>query len=417
MTNMSTIPKLKTDLARLLHQPLAAAPQLAALNDLPIGVALLDADQRVRFMNRSLATLVGLSPDAAMGLPCNQVVRAAACVHTCLACSPTDPRRTFETDVLSRSRKRVPVRLSCLPLRDDNGDIVGFIEVFEDQSKLRELERKLAGDSGGNRIQWRSPEMEKVIRMVPILGASAAPVLITGETGTGKDLLAEALHAASPHSREPFIRVNLGSLPAPQLESELFGHVRGAFPWAETDKPGCFQTAGGGTVYLAEVSDLPPPLQTKLIRLLDERVVLPVGGHKLIPVKARIMAATNRDPEMLVHEGRLLDGLLHRLGVLRENLPPLRQRKGDTEFLLQHFLETFAKRLKKDIGGFTPRAKRILLQYAFPGNVRELMNVVEYTVMVCPKGQVLPAHLPAYILEGKATNRVGRRSARREARS
>lgn len=389
------------------------APELVAvLDEMPVGLVVVDTGRRVRFLNRRLEAMVGRPREDCQGLPCGQVLRAAVCMRRCPALQPGGETVSLETDLLAKSRRQLPVRLTSICLRDAAGEPLGHLETFEDLTPLKELERRAAGAGGDERLQWRSPEMEKVVQLIPMLAESDAPVFITGETGTGKDLLAEVLHGVSRRAREPFVRVNLGSLPEVQLESELFGSLRGALPWAQSDRPGRFQAAGTGTVYLAEVTDLPAALQAKLVRLLDEGSLTPLGGDTPVRLRARIIAATHQDPEQLAKSGRLREDLLHRLGALRVHLPPLRERQGDVEFLLQHFLAFYAGRLRKDIPGFGHKAKATLLGHPYPGNVRELMNIVEYAVMVCPRGEILPAHLPMHIFGPASVRRAAARAAK-----
>jgi transcriptional regulator with PAS, ATPase and Fis domain len=378
---------------------------LDALDRLPVGVLVVDKARHIRFLNRRLESLTGYAREEACGLPCGHVLRTGACVRACPVAAGGDSP-SLDTDLVTRGRRRLPVRLSVVEMGQ------GFhLELVEDISRLKEAEKRLAAPFGPGVLLGRSREMERLLSLIPVLAASDAPVLITGETGAGKDLVAEALHAASPRSREPFLRVNVSPMPEALIESELFGHKQGAYPWAEADKPGAFSAAGRGTVYLAEIGDLPPPQQAKLLGLLDQGVAIPVGAASGVKVAARLLVATNRDPEELVREGRLREDLLRRLGAMRLHLPALRERQGDVEFLLRHFLGTYAGVLRKEVNGYAPKALRLLLDYPWPGNVRELKNVVEYAVMVCSGPLVLPLHLPRHVAEqapAKAAKPAGR---------
>jgi two-component system, NtrC family, response regulator AtoC len=231
-----------------------------------------------------------------------------------------------------------------------------------------------------------------------MIAQSDSSVLLTGETGTGKDLVAEAIHQGSPRAKGPFIKVNCGALPATLLESELFGHQKGAFTGAVENKPGRFRLAHNGTLYLTEIGDLPLPLQVKLLTFLDDRVVYPLGSTKGFLCDVRVIAATHRDLERMVREGTFREDLLFRLNVVRLRLPPLRERRDDVQLLLDHFLHTFIGKFKKPIKGFSGNASRILLTYDYPGNVRELKNIVEYAVNVCQEDQIRSDHLPTYIV-------------------
>ncbi len=391
---LSAVSGAAADIAAALSGPVV----LEAFDLFPHAMLAVDGEQRVRWLNKPMETLSGVSRERAVGLPCAQVLRSGLCVHGCPAGAGSSTLRR-ETDILTASRRKVPVAVTSLSIGEDESAGLRLV-VVEDLGRVKELEKSLSASSifPAGRLLGRSREMERLLDILPVVAQSEAPVLITGETGTGKDLLAEALHAGSPRSREPFVRLNAGPMPDDLLDSELFGHVKGAFAWADTDKIGRVQAASGGTIYVAELADLPLTQQAKLLRLIDERAVSPVGSQSSIRVDVRLMVATHRAPEVLVREGRLRQDLLHRLAAVRIHLPPLRERGGDVEFLLQHFLEAYAGMLKKRITGFSPKALRILADYSWPGNVRELKNVVEYAAMVCQEELVLPAHLPMHVL-------------------
>jgi two-component system response regulator AtoC len=240
--------------------------------------------------------------------------------------------------------------------------------------------------------------MQEIFELLPIMARTDASVLITGETGTGKDLVAEAIHKASKRSHYPFIKVNCGALPESLLESELFGHVRGAFTGADKDKPGMFRLAHGGTLFLTEIGDLSLPLQVKILTVLDDKEFFPVGASKKVSVDVRIIAATHRHLGQLVKLGRFREDLFYRLNVLRLHLPPLREREDDFRVLLDHFFREFRTILHKKTKGFSEECLRILSSYAYPGNIRELRNIVEYAVNVCPGETIQPAHLPKTLL-------------------
>ena len=225
--------------------------------------------------------------------------------------------------------------------------------------------------------------MQEMFELLPLLARTDASILITGETGTGKDMIAEAIHKTSKRSRHPFIKVNCGALPEALLESELFGHVRGAFTGAIKDKTGLFRLAQNGTIFLTEIGDLPLALQVKLLSFLDDKEFFPVGGVKKVQVNVRIIAATHRPLRDLVNRGEFREDLFYHLNVLRLHLPPLRERDGDIRLLLDHFLRKFNGGLNKNIQSFNSRSIDILTSYAYPGNVRELRNIVEYAVNIC----------------------------------
>jgi DNA-binding NtrC family response regulator len=240
-----------------------------------------------------------------------------------------------------------------------------------------------------------SPQMERVRELIARMATTDSPVLIEGESGTGKDLVAAAIHRLSVRGKGPFIPVNCGAVPPELLESEFFGHVRGAFSGAVADHLGLFRSANGGTLFLDEVAELPPPLQVKLLRVLEEKEIRPVGSAKSHPVDVRIVAATNRSLEQAIKDGTLRQDLFYRLDVVRIVMPPLRERKSDVPALVAYFLRQLNQRFGREVHGLAPDATAALLAYHFPGNVRELENLLERAYALGVREQVALADLPA----------------------
>jgi len=251
----------------------------------------------------------------------------------------------------------------------------------------------IVGDSG---------RMMEVLSLVRRVAPSEATVLIRGESGTGKELIAKAIHYASPRASGPLVKVNCAALPETLLESELFGHEKGAFTGAVGRRKGRFETADGGTLFLDEIGDLPLPLQAKLLRVLQEKEFERVGSSAPLRVDARILAATHRDLEALAKAGRFRDDLYYRLNVVTIVLPPLRERRQDLPSLIDHFLKLFAEKDRKKIRGFTPEARDALLRYDYPGNVRELENIVERAVVLTRDEVIGRADLPLLVQENGA---------------
>lgn len=388
-----------------IHGLLKTPLDLASLVDaVPIGLAVLDRDRQVVLLNRALEALTGFDRDEVRGVPCRDVLRSNFCPQSCPALEASDSGQAAvrEGNIINRDRRRIPIRLTSLPLRNAAGERAGFLETVEDLSGRMRPAEGLGPDLGLDRMIGRSTQMEELFHMLPVIAQTDSSVLITGETGTGKDMLAEAIHRISARAREPFIKVNCGALPETLLESELFGHKKGTFTGAVADKPGRLRLAHGGSLYLTEIGDLPLPLQVKLLTFLDDRVVYPLGDTRGYAADVRIIAATNHHLEEMVREGRFRADLLFRLNVVRLHLPPLRERGGDAALLLSHFLARYAARFKKKIRGFSDEARARLLAYAYPGNVRELRNIVEYAVNVCQEDEVGVGHLPAYLSEAEA---------------
>lgn len=306
-----------------------------------------------------------------------------------------------ESDIINRERQLIPVLINLSPIKDDQGNLAGFLETIEDLRPLKEADGKTPQAYAFRHLIGKSSEMTRIFQTLPLLAQSDSAILITGETGTGKDMLAEAVHQASNRAKGPFIKVNCGALPETLLESELFGHRKGAFTGAVENKPGRFRLAHNGTLYLTEIGDLSLPLQIKLLTFLDDKVVYPLGSTKGFQADVRVVAATHRNLELMVKERSFREDLMFRLNVVRLHLPPLRERGDDIRLILDHFMNIFTSRFRKNIRGLSKTALKILLRYAFPGNVRELRNIVEYAVNICPKGQIQSAHLPAYLTETK----------------
>jgi PAS domain S-box-containing protein len=382
----------------------------ALIDQIPLGVVIIDPDRRVVLLNRTFEALTGYSLDQAAGIPCHHILRSKVCIKDCPALKMQEASEPVfvESDIINRDRILIPVLINIAPLYATSGQLAGFLETVEDMRPFRELDAKISQAYSFAHIVGRSPQMEKVFQILPVLAQSDSSVLITGETGTGKDMVAEAVHQASSRAKGPFVKVNCGALPETLMESELFGHRKGAFTGAVESKPGRFRLAHNGTLYLTEIGDLPLSLQVKLLTFFDDQVVYPLGGTKGFQTNVRVVAATHHNLEKMVRKGRFREDLLFRLNVVRIHLPPLREREGDTRLLIDYFLNDLTSRFKKNISKLSKQALGILMDYTYPGNVRELRNIIEYAVNICQEGPIKPHHLPAYLTEiqpwGKGTD-------------
>jgi len=369
------------------------------LNGLPHGVVLIDNEGRIVTANRIFEAFTGYASDDVRGIGCDFVLRANPDIKKTIFETTFTGQETLslEGDIINVNRKKAFMRFFVSPLSNQNGTKIGYMVAVEDVTALKERDRQRPGASESKGILGHSPKMQEILDFVPILARTDTTLLVTGETGTGKDLLAEAIHHESKRASYPFIKVNCGALPETLLESELFGHVRGAYTGAHSDKPGMFRLAQGGTLFLTEIGDLPLALQVKLLTVLDDREFFPLGSSKKVQVDVRLITGTNRDLRQMVKDGTFREDLYYRLNVLRAHLPPLRERGDDAPLLLDHFVKLYAGNLGKNIKGFTSEASAELASYAYPGNVRELRNIVEYAVNVCPHEHIGPSHLPTYI--------------------
>ncbi len=374
---------------------------LHLVDEIPLGVLILDLDCRIVFLNRAFEALSGFSISRAYGIHCRNILRSVACITNCPVLKMGHGDRTIscESDMINLDRQRFSVRITTAPIFDVNGKRAGFIETVEDirNSKTFDIKKNVAYSFAN--IIGRSSQMEKIFQTLPILAQSDVSVLITGETGTGKDLVAEAIHQTSERASGPFVKINCGALPETLLESEIFGHQKGAFTGAVENKPGRFRLAHNGTIFLTEIGDLPLSLQVKLLTFLDDKIIYPLGGTKGFNANVRMVAATHRNLESMVKKGNFRRDLLFRLNVARIHLPPLRKREGDTRLLLDYFLDNYAKQLEKKITGFSMEALNILLGYTYEGNIRELKNIVEYAVNITTGPLIESDHLPSYLFE------------------
>ncbi len=369
------------------------------LHGIPHPIGVLDNELRLVSMNHFLEAMTGYLTADVKGVHSDFILRTSFSHRN----SPfarvlaTGESITVDGNIITRKHKKIPIRFSLSPLTSHSTG--GILVVMEDISLLQDTVKDHLPYVGAVEILGHSPQMQEIFELIPVLAQTDASVLITGETGTGKDKVAETIHKTSKRAHHPFIKINCGALPESLLESELFGHVRGAFTGATNDKPGMFRLAHGGTIFLTEIGDLPLPLQIKLLSVLDDHEFFPVGGSKKITVDVRIIAATHRSLQDHVRQGSFREDLFYRLNVLRLHLPALRDREGDIRLLLDHFLNKFDTQLNKGSRSFTKETSDILNDYNYPGNVRELRNIIEYAANICHDSQITHRDLPKYIFK------------------
>ena len=372
----------------------------AILESISDGVFTVDPDWRVTSFNRAAEEITGIPRREAIGRLCSEVFKSSMCEAECAL------QRTRKSGkpvinksgyIIDANGERIPVSVSTAVLYDEEGKVIGGAETFRDLSEIAALREVLQGRLRVGDLISHSQAMRPVFDMVPSLAASSTTVLIQGETGTGKELLARAIHGMSPRQQKPFVAVNCGALPDTLLESELFGYKKGAFTGAVRDKPGRFALAGDGTLFLDEIGEISPALQVRLLRVLQEHSYEPLGATRPEKSHARILVATNRDLATMVKNGAFRQDLYYRINVISLELPPLRRRKEDIALLVEHFVEHFNTLQQKDINGFTPGAYSLLMAHDWPGNVRELVNVVERAFVLCDAHWISPEHLPVQL--------------------
>ncbi|MBF0449217.1 MAG: sigma 54-interacting transcriptional regulator [Candidatus Magnetomorum sp.] len=367
------------------------------LESISDGVFTVDKNWRITSFNRAAEEITDISKKDAIGVYCCEVFRSNMCNDECAL------RQTIETGkpivnklafIINAKGKRIPISVSTALLRDDTGQVVGGAETFRDLSLVEELRRELKAQFQIGDIISQSPAMKQFFDILPQISASESSVLIQGETGTGKELTAKAIHNLSYRKNKPFIALNCGALPDNLLESELFGYKTGAFTGATMDKPGRFALAEGGTLFLDEIGEVSKALQVRLLRVLQEKTYEPLGGTKTIHANVRIIAATNRDLSDLVKLKKFRQDLFYRINVVKIELPSLRKRKEDIPLLIDHFIKRFNRFQSKSITGICQEAMSLLLAHDYPGNIRELENIIEHAFVLCHKGDILLNHLP-----------------------
>ncbi|QJB55492.1 sigma 54-interacting transcriptional regulator [Pseudodesulfovibrio sp. zrk46] len=364
------------------------------------GLFTVDADWNITYFNESAERITGIPASEAVGSQCRDVFRSSVCDGQCAIgeCIHAGKRIINKSIFIIRSDgTKVPVSISASPLTNAQGEVVGGVEIFRDLSEIHVMRRKVKDLYRFEDIIGRSTALEKIFRIMPQVSQSSATVLLLGESGTGKELFARAIHNLSPRKDKPFVAVNCGALPDTLLESELFGYKAGAFTDARTDKPGRLEMAEGGTVFLDEIGDLPGALQVKLLRFLQERTFEPLGGLGEVRADVRIVAATNRNLKKRVADGRFRQDLYYRLNVVTMDLPPLTERREDIPLLVEHFVGEFNTVQGKEIEGISEDVLHVLMRHDFPGNVRELENILEYAFILCSSGFIQMEHLPDHL--------------------
>jgi len=367
------------------------------LDSIREGVFTVDEDFHITSFNAEAERITGFTREAALGRTCYDVLRGSACQDGCplrRSLETGEPQRNVRVTVLNADMTPIPICVSTAVMQGEDGKLVGGVEIFQDLSEIEDLRRQLSDRRGYGDMVGVSRSMQEIFALIPDVAASDVSVLVHGASGTGKELVARAIHDASTRRDEPFVQVNCGALPDTLLESELFGYVRGAFTDARHDKPGRFQQADGGTLFLDEVGELSPAFQVKLLRALQEGELQPLGSTRTVTVDVRVIAATNRDLGALVAAGVFREDLYYRLCVVPIAIPPLSERREDIVPLVERYIARIGARTGKDIEGLSPAAMMALHDHTFPGNVRELINVLERAFVLCHGTQIEIEHLP-----------------------
>jgi PAS domain S-box-containing protein len=377
------------------------------LDSVSDGVFTVDLEWRINSFNAAAEHITGVPRDEAIGQRCCDVFRSSICESGCAlrqTLSTGEPVISKATYIIDAQGRQIPISISTAVIEDEQGRLVGGVETFRDLSVVEDLRKRIEDRYSLGDIIGRSPPMQSLFELVPIVAASNSTVLIRGDSGTGKELFARAIHELSPRRNKRFVAINCGALPDTLLESELFGHKAGAFTDARRDKPGRFAVADGGTIFLDEVGDISPAMQVRLLRVLQERVVEPLGSVESIPVDVRVVTATHRDLAAMVKEGRFRDDLYYRINVFQLDLPALNERREDIPLLADHFIARFNALQGKNVIGLSDEVLGALMRYDFPGNARELENAIEHAFVLCRGGLIELRHLPTDLLEAVGTS-------------
>jgi len=386
------------------------------LDNLDIGIFTVDKGGRITFFNTAAEKTSGFKRREILGQPCSVIFSGAEALEVCSMQDTIidgQSRSSREGKMMTRDGVAIPIRANYMSLRNEKGTIVGGLTTFQDLTLVQQLKQAMRDRYTFHDMIGRSPAMQKIFEMINVVAATDATILIEGATGTGKDLLAKVVHSASRRFDKSFVKVNCAAIPDNLLESEMFGYVKGAFTGAERDKTGRFQEADGGTIFLDEIGDLPLALQAKLLRVLEDKEFYRLGSRHTVKVNVRIVSASNRNLENLVAKQLFREDLYYRLNVFRIELPELRERRVDLPILIGHILRQLSVTRDRRLPDVSEKVMEILLNYQYPGNVRELENILEHALIICQEDSIQLAHLPEYIRarpaahKGKAADSIG----------
>lgn len=387
------------------------------LDSLKEGIIAHDLERRIFFFNAEAERITGYDRKEVIGQDCHQVFGAPFCGQRCSFCDNTPLRvdhAEYPLNITSKTGEPRRIDFRATMMRNHRGDLTGVVAAFTDVTELIALQQRSAEMHCFGNIIGNDPKMRGVFQQIRDVAQYDFPVHIYGETGTGKELVANAIHNESRRGGGPFVPINCGALPEGLIESELFGHVKGAFSGAIRDKKGRFELADGGTVFLDEVADLPKLLQVKLLRFLQEGRFEKVGAEKTVQVDVRVISATNKELKTRVQQRHFREDLFYRLNVIPMRIPPLRERPNDIPLLVNHFLNQVSERNSKTMPIVNEAAMAAMLDYAWPGNVRELQNAVQFALVRCNGQRITQNDLPLELrhLQHPAQDLSGRRGPR-----
>ncbi|MBP7461122.1 MAG: sigma 54-interacting transcriptional regulator [Candidatus Delongbacteria bacterium] len=371
------------------------------LESISDGVFTVDPEWRITSFNRAAETITGISRRDAIGKPCWEVFKSNLCEMECPLRNTMKSGRPLINKpgyIIDPKGRKLPVTISTALLKDRDGAVIGGAETFRDVSEVEQLRQELQSRYSFGEMRSNSSAMARIFEILPAISSSDSTILVEGETGTGKELLARTIHAMSGRAKSPFVAVNCGALPDTLLESELFGYKKGAFTGADRDKPGRFALADQGTLFLDEIGEISPALQVRLLRVLQEREYEPLGATRSQKTNVRIIGASNRNLKAMMDSGSFRQDLYYRIRVISLEIPPLRNRQEDIPGLVNAFIRKFNHTLRKSITGVSPEVYAAFYSHPWPGNIRELENVIERAMVLCPNKTIGPEYLPAELL-------------------
>jgi len=371
------------------------------LDSIAEGVFTVDHQLQVTSFNKALEKITGYAAEEVLGRSCSEIFCTELCgSENCpmaqAIITGIGPNKN-NISIISKDGRTVPVSLITTALVDDQGNVIGGVETIRDLTEITELRRKLTREGAELGILTKSPKMQRILSVLPEFAKSDATILILGESGTGKELVAQAIHAQSNRSEHTFVAVNSGALPDTLLESELFGYKAGAFTDARKDRKGRFAAAEKGTLFLDEIGDISTAMQVKLLRVIQSKTYEPLGANTPVKTDVRIIAATNKNLAEMVAAGTFREDLYYRLNVVKIELPPLRERMEDIPLLVEHFIDKFNRQRGRNVEGISEEVLALLIHHDYPGNIRELENIIEYAFILCHEGLILPQHLPEWL--------------------
>jgi sigma-54 dependent transcriptional regulator, acetoin dehydrogenase operon transcriptional activator AcoR len=367
------------------------------LNNLKEGIIAHDLDRRILFYSDGAEKILGFRREEVLGKDCHEAFGEALCGNRCSFCTSDttlEDKKDHTLHVTTKNGLKRMIDMSVILMQDENHQDIGALATITDLTELIELQMDAEKIFSFSNIIGRNKKMISVFKQIRDVTDYDFPVHISGETGTGKELVAHAIHNESHRGGAPFVPINCGALPEGLIESELFGHVKGAFSGAIREKKGRFELADGGTVFLDEVSEIPKLMQVKLLRFLQEETFEKVGGEKTISVNTRVISATNKDLKQEVQNGNFREDLFYRLNVIPIMVPSLRERKTDIPLLVDHFLKQFPGHKNQQEFKISDEALSMMMDYRWPGNVRELQNCIQFSIVRCKGGMIRPMDLP-----------------------